>query len=46
MCGILAMFYIDKYHNYDLNWGVIIVSTVTELYDFSYRATESTTQRF
>lgn len=46
MCGIIAMFYIDKYHNYDLNWEVIMTSTVIEFHNFSYRATESTMQRF
>ena len=28
MCGIIAMLYIDKNHNYDLNWGVIIMSRI------------------
>ena len=28
MCGIIAMLYIDKCHNYDLNWGVMNMSTV------------------
>ena len=42
MCGIIAMLCIDKYHNYNLNWGVIITSKVIEFYGFSYRAREST----
>ena len=46
MCEIIAMLCTDKYHNYNLNWVVIIKSTVIEFYGFSYRATESTTQRF
>ena len=36
MCGIIAMLYIDKCHNYDLNWGVINMSTVIEFYGLSY----------
>ena len=35
MCGIIAMLYINKFHNYDLNWGVNM-STVIEFYGFSY----------
>ena len=34
MCGIKAMLYIDKCHNYDLNQGVINMSTVIEFYVF------------
>ena len=26
MCGTIAMLYIDKKHNYHLNWGVIVMS--------------------
>ena len=39
------MLYINKYHNYNLIWGVIITSTVIEFYGFSYRATELNMQR-
>ena len=33
MCGIIAMLYINKFHNYDLNWGVNM-STVRILWFF------------